>query len=274
MVSFSKTLRSSKPMGHVDRTSLKKACLELDEARIRELIEEGVNLNGSGHLASLMMVSLTIIRRRHEPGMDRIARRLLRLLLDSGADPNRTCNSPEGDGNTTIFQTIVCYNLPYPEAAVNLPRIILQHVAFIGATTNRQIFNEVNNAYIQANSELLSFYTKCQTELTVMRNFKILEWSLESITFLELLTKPVSEVSRFTFIEQFRNSFYATYRVLFPVYASQLKEKYDEADAKRQRVIRFELIMRGTLNFEDNSFYDVLFDSFSEEEIDNFIGEN
>ncbi|XP_003423813.1 uncharacterized protein LOC100679052 [Nasonia vitripennis] len=261
-------------MGHVDRTSLKKACLELNEARIRELIAEGANVNGSGHLASLVIVSLTIIQRRNEPGIARTARRLLRLLLDSGADLNRTCSSPQEEGNPTIFQTIVCYNLPYPDAAVNLPRIVLQHVAFIEATTERQIFNEVNSAYIQANAELFTFYTLCKAELTVMGSSRVFERLVHSVTYLELLTQTVRVVSRYTRSEEFRNIFLATYHIRFPVYASQLREKYDEADTRRQRMDRFTAVMSSAMNFDDNDFHDVLYDSFSEEEINNFIGDN
>ncbi|XP_003427275.1 serine/threonine-protein phosphatase 6 regulatory ankyrin repeat subunit C-like [Nasonia vitripennis] len=186
-------------------------------------------------------------------------RKTIKLLLDCGANLNQKINEK------TALEIAITSNDQLIEDA---ERLIIEHAVLVEARTNKKVLDEYNLKLIDENPRLKMYYEKCQSELTAMKKSMI---KGTFITYFSVLTKPLQAVAPYVKNKESVKNFKANYRVAYPAYAWRLKEKFEAAVARQQKIQLALPILSSMKEFADRDSFDNILSYLSEEDLDMLI---
>lgn len=194
-------------------------------------------------------------------------RRVMRLLLELGTEVNHAATSNEivPRNKETLLELAITLG------DTDARKVIIEYVAEIEARTSKPMFDDRNLMVIDGNPEIKSYYQKCRDELTAMRTTKI-EGSF--VAYMSVLTEHLDVVARYVRNEKLVKNFDLNLQSAYPIYTTQLKEKFNSAIARQKTIEKVSTVLSTTLQLADPTHvvFEVIFKYLTEADVKLLIG--
>lgn len=250
-------------------TPLILACNKIRTDYVRQLIARGADVNAKNKFgATPLLVSVICaisIDAESQPKLAEESKKVIKLLLEAGCDLNQKIIYR---GEQTVLEVLI----EQKELVLIEPAdMIVQHAVKVEVKTGKPVLDEYNLAVINADPDLMCHYARCRTELEAMKNRKIQD---TLVTYFSVLAEPLEVVARYGRNEEIVKEFEASdYQTAYPIYGSQLKDKFQEAMCRRDRKEKVLTVLSDTMQFADPSsaIFETIFKYLRQVDVDLII---